>query len=687
MDLLKSILDWIDSNLGGSPWFPWLLLGTGIFFTIYLKFPQFRYLGHAFRIVRGKFDRKGDEGDTSHFQALTTALSGTVGTGNIGGVALAIHLGGPAALFWMLVTALLGMTTKFVEVTLSHKYREKAEDGTIAGGPMYYMKNRLKLPWLAAIFAVATVLSSFGTGNMPQINNIAQSVQTTFEIEPWITGAILSVILALVIIGGIKRIAAVTEKLVPGMALLYFVGAFAVIFFNYENIIPSLISVFDSIFSGSAATGGFLGATFAYVFNRGVNRGLFSNEAGQGSAPIAHAAARAHEPVSEGMVAILEPFIDTIIICTITGMVLLSSGAWNEKFDNVFQYTELSLLNGNYEEGKDESKEVLYHLLNDHESQAVEKAVERSFHTDFVYSGSLKVNEGIVGRDVHFIKDGSLISTPRLKSGEEAYSGELTVKNGKITNSGLTTKNGDALADLMVLENIRFTGFLAVENGKVVKGYFKELGKADSVIVFDGTINADSVMQVYESGRSNKDLTIVHSRSVAEDVLIQKSKGGEFGSEYSPFSGLLPVDEGKLAILNNSSFRVTGKSLLHSAPLTTEAFKKSFFGEYGKYIVTLGLLLFAFSTALSWSYYGDRAMTYLFGSKSVIYYRFAYVGGFFIAAISDTSIVWTVANITIVLMTIPNLIGIVILHKEVKETIGQYWEDFKKDWPGQKTPE
>lgn len=687
MDLLKSILDWIDGSLGGSPWFPWLLLGTGIFFTIYLKFPQFRYLGHAFRIVRGKFDRKDDEGDTSHFQALTTALSGTVGTGNIGGVALAIHLGGPAALFWMLVTALLGMTTKFVEVTLSHKYREKAEDGSIAGGPMYYMKNRLKLPWLAAIFAVATVLSSFGTGNMPQINNIAQSVQTTFEIEPWITGAVLSVILALVIIGGIKRIAAVTEKLVPGMALLYFIGAFAVIFFNADNIIPSLISIFDSIFSGSAATGGFLGATFAYVFNRGVNRGLFSNEAGQGSAPIAHAAARAHEPVSEGMVAILEPFIDTIIICTITGMVLLSSGAWNEKFDNVFQYTELSLLNGNYDEANEDSKKVLYHLLNDHETRAIEKAVETNTHTNFIYSGSLKVEEGSVSKDVHFIKDGNVVNSPKFRTGNSPFSGELMVENGKVTNSDLSTKKGDPVTDLLILENIRFTGFLSVKEGKVVKGYYKELEKTDSAIVFDGSVNADSITNIYEAGRSNEDLTIVHSRSVSENVLVERSKGGDLMAEFVPFSGLVPVDGGKLAILNDSNFRVTGKSLLHSAPLTTEAFKKSYFGDYGKYIVTLGLLLFAFSTALSWSYYGDRAMTYLFGSKSVIFYRIAYVGGFFIAAISDTSIVWTVANITIVLMTIPNLIGIIFLHKEVKQTISQYWDDFKKDWPDQKTPE
>jgi len=315
----------------------------------------------------GKFDKSGDEGDTSHFQALATALSGTVGTGNIAGVALAVYLGGPAALFWMLATAAVGMTTKFVEVTLSHKYREKAKDGTIAGGPMYYMKNaefhlfgkKFHLKWMAVIFAIATVFSSFGTGNLPQINSISNSVLATFGLERWITGLVLAVFLGLVIIGGIKRIAQVTSRLVPAMALIYFFGAALVISFNYENIIPSVISIFSDVFSGSAATGGFLGSALIFAFNKGVGRGLFSNEAGQGSAPIAHAAAKAHEPVSEGMVAILDPFIDTIIICTLTGLVLLSSGVWNEKHINEFQNTDMTILSRVYDEQNESDKKEL----------------------------------------------------------------------------------------------------------------------------------------------------------------------------------------------------------------------------------------------------------------------------------------------------------------------------------------
>ena len=200
MHKLNEVLSTIDSYIGGSQWFVFLLLGTGLFFTIYLKFPQLRYLKHSLRIVRGKFDRPDDKGDATHFQALATALSGTVGTGNIAGVALAIHLGGPAALFWMLVTAAIGMTTKFVEVTLSHKYREVAKDGTMAGGPMYYMKNKMKMKWLAVIFAVATVFSSFGTGNLPQVNSITNSIFATWGVNQMLTGGILAILLAIIII-------------------------------------------------------------------------------------------------------------------------------------------------------------------------------------------------------------------------------------------------------------------------------------------------------------------------------------------------------------------------------------------------------------------------------------------------------------------------------------------------------
>ncbi len=567
MQVLNQLFQSIDALIGGSQWFVFLLLGTGVFFTIYLKFPQIRYFRHALKIVQGKFDKKDDVGDTSHFQALTTALSGTVGTGNIAGVALAIHLGGPAALFWMLVTAAIGMTSKFVEVTLSHKYRETLPDGSISGGPMYYMKHRLNIKmkngkilqtgkWMGIFFAGATILSSFGTGSLPQINSISNALFTTFGIQHIVTGAVLSVLLAIVIIGGIKRIAKVTEKLVPAMALIYFIGAISVIAYNYENIIPSTIAVFADVFTGSAATGGFLGASLAFAFNRGVNRGLFSNEAGQGSAPIAHAAARAQEPVSEGMVALLEPFIDTIIICTLTGLVLLSSGVWNEKFENQFQYADIEVLNSSYTEENEADKEALYNHL----------------------SGTEKIT---------------------------VFNGQLNIENGQITN----------------------------------------------------------------------DLSILHARSIAENIRVSL--------DQKPFTGVIPIKKGKIEFTENAgnNYVIEGKSLIHSAPLTTIAFTRSFFGHWGQYIVSIGLLLFAFSTAISWSYYGDRSMTFIFGPKSVIFYRLFYVAGFFLASFTDTTIIWILSGITIALMTIPNLLGLLILSKEMKATIAEYWKNFKKEYP------
>ncbi len=547
MDAVNDFLIYIDGFLGSAIWFPTLLLATGIFFTLYLGFPQIRYFRHAIGVTTGKFDKEGAKGDTSHFQALATALSGTVGTGNIGGVALALHLGGPAALFWMWMTAFFGMTSKFVEVTLSHKYRNETADGTMAGGPMYYMEKGLNAKWLAVVFAVATVLSSFGTGNLPQINSIASGLESTFDLDPLITASVLSVLLALVIIGGITRIAKVAAAIVPTMAMIYLIGAFAVIIPNIGNIIPSFLSIFSNAFSGSAAAGGFLGASFAYAFDRGVNRGLYSNEAGQGSAPIAHAAARTDEPADEGMVSILEPFIDTIVICTITGLVILSSGVWMEKFENEFQRADMSFVAGTYTEADADDVASLFSYLSGEESDT------------------------------------------------RSYSGQIELSNGVPQN--------------------------------------------------------------------NEAFTLIAARSLAENT--------RYFREGELLTGTLNVVDGQLEDL---TVVVTGNSLLHSVPLTTQAFTKGLFGQYGQYIVSIGLMLFAFSTAIAWSYYGDRAMTYLFGTRSVLPYRIVYVVGFFTAALADTTIVWNISLITIVLMTVPNLVGILLMHKEMKSTVAEYWE-------------
>ena len=549
---LSGVLNLLDGYLGSAQWFPFVLLGTGVFFTLYLKFPQLRFFRHAIRIVRGKYDKDGAKGDATHFQALATAISGTVGTGNIGGVGLAIFLGGPAALFWMWMTAFFGMTTKFVEVTLSHKYRMVDEEGHIAGGPMYVMERRLNMKWLAVLFAIATVISSLGSGNLTQSNNIAVGMASTFEIPEWITGAVLAGLLFLVIVGGITRIVKVAEKVVPFMALVYFFGALTVIAVNLPQVGASFLVIFQDAFTGSAAAGGFLGASFAYAFNRGVNRGLFSNEAGQGSAPIAHAAAKADEPVSEGMVSILEPFIDTIIICTLTGLVILSSGVWTEKVENEFQGFDMRYLEGSYSEERQQDREDLFAYLN---------------------------------------------------------FGKSSVE--------------------------RFNGKLQVVDGRVVDGGF----------------------------------TLLHNRSIAEDV--------HYARDDAPYSGIITIVDGKL----EESLTVTGKSLVHSVLLTSEAFSRGMLGDYGRYVVSITLILFAFTTAVAWSYYGDRAMTYLFGVSSVLPYRILYVLGFFLAAIADTSLIWLISAVTLALMALPNLLSIILLHREMRDTISDYWEKFDREHP------
>ena len=540
----------LDGYLSGSWWFPAFLIGTGIFFTAYLGFPQFRFFAHGWRIVTGKYAKEDAEGETTPFEALTTAMSGAVGTGNIGGVALAIWIGGPAAIFWMWITAIFGMTTKFVEVTMAHKYRTTLSDGSISGGPMYYIEKSFNKRWAGVLFAALMMICAIGSGNMPQINNIASVLDSTFSIPKLMTGLVLGVMLWMIIAGGIKRIAKIASKLVPIMAVIYFGGALVVVAENYQNIIPSFHSIFSQVFSGSAAAGGFLGASFAMSLKLGVARGLYSNEAGQGSSPIAHASAKAEHSVEQGMVSILEPFIDTIVVCSVTALVILSSGAWTQKYDNTFERSSMAIFAGSYAESNSKDVEELGKYILD----------ARNFTSD--------------------------------------------------------TTN---------VEN--FTG---------------------SLDLIDGQLQKQSV-------------TVFHNNSIAEDVVFYQ------GAE--PVSGLLEISDGKIA---DSSVRVEGKSLIHSAELTSKAFGSGILGMYGEYIVAIGLLLFAFSTAIAWSYYGDRSTAYIFGEGAVPWYRMIYVVCFIAAAVVDTTVIWNIAYVVVALVTIPNLIALFVLRKEMKEQVDTY---------------
>ncbi len=540
MDTLNNYILLVDSYFGSAAWFPLLLLLVGIFFTVFLGVPQFKYFLQGWKILFSS--GKGNTGQTSPFQALSTALSGTVGTGNIGGVAMAIFIGGPAALFWMWITAFLGMTTKFVEVSLSHAYREKNNSGEVSGGPMLYMEKGLNMKWLGVIFAFSLLISTFGSGNMPQIDNISSTIESSFGLDPLVTSIVMSFLVALVIIGGIERISSIAASIVPLMAFVYLIGGLSVLIFNYENIIPSFQIIIQDVFEGTSVVGGFLGASFSLAFTYGVARGLYSNEAGQGSAPIAHATSRTKHSVEEGFVSILEPFIDTIIICTLTGLVILSSGVWTEKFNNSFERTSMYVVNGTLEEEID-GKDIL----------------------NFLYG-----------------KNSSITS----------FSGNLNIVSGEIQNK----------------------------------------------------------------------VTILNNRSIAEEVTVNKNG--------IPFTGKIRIDNSEIS----PDYEFIGKSLVKSAVLTSKAFNKGFFGSYGEYIVSIGLLLFAFSTVITWAYYGDRCSAYLFGESSILYYRVLYIFAFFIAGSGyiDTEIIWNFALITVAASTLPNLISIFLLRNEMKDLINSY---------------
>ena len=551
MDQFNEFLILLDSNLSGSWWFPILLVGTGIFFTIYLGFPQFRFFGKAWHLVSGKNKKTDSDGETTAFEALTTAMSGAVGTGNIGGVALAIWTGGPAAIFWMWITAIFGMTTKFVEVTMGHKYRTKLADGSISGGPMYYIESALNMKWAGILFAFLMMITAIGSGNMPQINNIALVMNTEFSIPKLFTGLFLGILLWIIIIGGIKRIASVASKIIPIMGLIYFGGALIILTENYQNIIPSFNAIFSQVFTGSAAVGGFLGASFAMSLKYGVARGLYSNEAGQGSSPIAHASSK-NKSIDQGVVSILEPFIDTIVVCSVTALVILSSGVWTQKFDTTFAKTDMVILDGIYSDEK---------------------------NSDGTY-----VHPGHINELTNYVQS--------LDSDVKEYSGTIYIEDGTIIDS---------------------------------------------------------------------DITVLHSRSIAEDIKV-------INNDKNLYTGTLNIVDGKIL----ESVVLEGRSLVSSAELTAKAFSQGILGEYGGKLVAIALLLFAFSTAITWCYYGDRSTAYIFGERGVFWYRNFYVLCFILAAVIDTTIVWNIAYVVVALVSIPNLIALFVLRNEMKDLTNEF---------------
>ncbi len=540
METFENIVDTLNDLVWSTPsFFPFMvavLLSFGIFITLRLGFVQIRYFKHGILTVMGKFDHPDAIGDVNHFQALTTALSATVGIGNIAGVAIAIHYGGPGALFWMWVTAFFGMAVKYTECTLAVKYRIQNSDGSVSGGPMYYIEKGLgeQWKWLAVFFAAMAVICSFLTGNAVQANTVADTMKATFLIPGWITGLATASLVGFVIVGGIKRIGRVTASLMPLMAIIYVLGALIILLLNVEKVLPAFGTIIEYAFTPKAGAFGIGSGLFLTTLVWGIKRGLFSNEAGQGSAPIAHGAAKTKEPVREGVVALLEPFIDTLVVCTMTGLVIVSTGVWEQKHPTVF----------------------------------TTNALETSFEID----------------------DESTI---------------LTISNG-------VPVNGD------ILRNDYSYGELYTDVDR------EELFSGQIVVLEDGS------------------------------VTIQTLTGENLG-------------ELQTSIVENG------------APLTALAFEKGLSPLFagGKYIVTICVILFGVSTAISWSYYGDRSIQYLAGDSSIIYYKMVYLVMHFLGAILALETVWAIGDIALGLMTFPNIIALFALSGVVAKATKTYFDSYK----------
>lgn len=563
MDLLQSVVDFLNTyvvengiNVGGEniPFMVILLLGTGVFLTVRLGFVQLRRLGHGFAVTTGMYDDPNEPGDVSHFQALTTALSATVGIGNIAGVAIAIHLGGPGALFWMWVTAFLGMATKYSEVTLAQKYREvDAEggahkwEGAVSGGPMYYIEKGLGPKWkpMAVFFAAMLAFTAFLTGNAVQANTVADNVQTVWGIPVWITGLVTASVVATVILGGITRIGRVTSILAPAMAAVYVAGALFIILTNLGDLIPTLTLIVAEAFNPSAGVAGTGVGVFVVTMMWGVRRGLFSNEAGQGSAPIAHAAAKTDEPVSEGVVALLEPFIDTILICSMTGVVIIMTG----------------------------------------------------------------------------------MHTARIPT-------EITLRGGDLSYTALTDAGRYVATDAPA--EIRFENGVHVQTG---------VGAA-----------------------------LVSWHETAVDTLYEDQ------AQTRPFTGVVRPGEGQAVPAAGGATLASlwGNAPESGAPLTMRAFSRGLPGTWGNLVVLISTILFAVSTAISWSYYGDRCANYLFGHKAVLPYKFLYVAMHYMGAVVPLAVVWAMGDIALAIVIVPNLIALIFLAPQVAEMTRSYFE--RRPW-------
>lgn len=588
---------------------------SGIYFSFRLGFVQFRSIPHAIQLLRGKFDDPNEVGQISHFQALASALSGTIGLGNIAGVAIAIGMGGPGAILWMWILGLLGMATKYVECTLGTHFRDvNKETGEVRGGPMYYIDKGLgkRFKPLAIFYAACIFMGAFGAGNMFQTNQAASSLHNSFGVETWITGLILALLVGSVIIGGIKRIGSVASKIVPLMCGIYLLGAITICVMNI-HLLPDVVRIIiTDAFSGSAAAGGAIGTVIIW----GVRRAVFSNEAGLGSASIAHAAVKTKYPVREGIVASLGPVIDTVIVCTATACIIIISGQYGTERhyaqDTVAITQQVSTLANAW--SIDETAPQIKNKL-------------RQFKTS---PKALQFNN---------------LNSPTAQNA-------ITVSPIPVKNSSIGNQDGLRLSYYKAQGNFKIE---VIDNFNTVHGHVNlETGETDGEITFEGYIqnNEWSSLNLYFSDALKEKINIT-----TEDIHFQVR--------------LTPLGQAKWYFDRFQSIQKR-----QGISVTTQAFD-TFFTGFGSIFVSIAVFFFAFSTLITWYYYGETALEYLKGHKFVLAYKGLFVIVAFLGATNPLRTALNFSDLTVGLMVIPNMIGLILLAPLVNKWTKEYFSQLK----------
>lgn len=616
----------MSNFLGSFVGFVWnwpvtiLCLSAGIAFSILFKFIQFKGFSHAIQLVLGKYDNPNEKGEISHFQALSAALSGTIGLGNIAGVAIAISMGGPGAVFWMWIVGILGMSTKFIECTLGTHYRKIDKNGVVHGGPMYYIKKGLPKAFqpLSYFYAALIAIAALGAGCLFQVNQAALTLKTNFGLDHWITGIAIIILAGVVIIGGIKRIGNVASKIVPLMCVTYIFGAIVICVMNYQMIPAALYTIVTDAFTGSAAAGGLFG-----VIIMGVRRGIFSNEAGLGSAAIAHSAVKTDYPIREGIVASLGPFIDTIIVCTATALVIILTGSYG-----FHKYQNISDIKYNFSEVGENME------FNDNWNISSDKIPDNK--------DALRIFTNF--RALTYINYTNRHKPFKIK----VEAPENLIRLSYFKQIGDMKFNVYDYQD-SIITSIHSTGYEAElsEEIKVINN--TTAGKWDSAIIDLTKYKNDNLSDINEIPKDQVDQLIKNVNT----FFIEFYPVGESVEWY--FDNIEPVKE------------FTG------IDLTTLSFDKYFEG-FGSFFISISVLFFAFSTLITWSYYGSTGIYFLFGDRASFIYKIIFVGFIYLGATQNSTDVINFTDASVGLLVIPNLIALLLLYPKVSKMSSDYFK-------------